>query len=114
MPDTVFSRILAGEIPCDRVYEDDRVLAFRDIVPQAPVHIVIIPRVEIPTVDDLDEGHTQLVGHMVLTAARIARAEGLAERGYRLVWNCREDGGQTVYHLHLHLLGGRAMDWPPG
>ena len=114
MADTIFSKILRGEIPCDKVYEDDKVLAFRDINPKAPVHILIIPRVEIPTVDDLGEEHQALVGHIVLVATRIAREEGLVPGGYRLVFNCMADGGQEVYHIHLHLLGGRAMNWPPG
>jgi len=111
---TIFSRIASGEIPCDKVYEDDRILAFRDIKPQAPTHILIIPKVEIPTLDDLQPAHEALVGHIVLVAAQIAREMGLAEDGYRLVFNCRNDGGQEVYHIHLHLLGGRQMGWPPG
>lgn len=114
MGNTIFARIVAGEIPCNKVYEDDQVLAFRDIKPQAPVHILVIPKIEIPTVDDLQEHHEALAGHMVLVATRIARQEGLAENGYRLVFNCRGDGGQEVYHIHLHLLGGRPMNWPPG
>ncbi len=114
MTDTIFGKIAKGEIPCEKVFEDDRVLAFRDITPQAPVHILIIPREGIATANDLDESHEALVGHMVVVAAKIARQEKIAESGYHLVMNCREDGGQTVYHLHLHLLGGRAMDWPPG
>jgi histidine triad (HIT) family protein len=114
MTDTIFGKIAKGTIPCDKVYEDDRVLAFRDITPQAPVHILIIPREGIATADDLTDSHEALVGHMVVVAARIARQEKISESGYRLVMNCREDGGQTVFHLHLHLLGGRAMDWPPG
>lgn len=114
MGNTIFSRIVAGEIPCNKVFEDDRVLAFRDIRPQAPVHILIIPKTEIPTVDDLQESDEALAGHMVFVATRIARQEGLAESGYRLVFNCRGDGGQEVYHIHLHLLGGRPLSWPPG
>lgn len=114
MAETIFSKILKGEIPCDKVYEDDQVFAFRDIKPQAPTHILIIPREPIPTVDDLQEKHEALAGHMVLAATKIARQEGLAEDGYRLVFNCRDHGGQEVYHIHLHLLGGRQMSWPPG
>jgi histidine triad (HIT) family protein len=114
MGETIFSKIIRGEIPCNKVYEDDRVLAFRDIKPQAPVHILIIPKEPIATVNDLQEHHRDLAGHLVLTAARIARAEGLAEDGYRLVFNCNANGGQEVYHIHLHLLGGRPMGWPPG
>ena len=114
MAETIFSRIIRGEIPCDRVFEDDRVLAFRDIKPQAPTHILIIPKVPIATVNDIAPDKGELVGHMVLVAGQIARAEGIAESGYRLVFNCNADGGQEVYHIHLHLLGGRAMSWPPG
>lgn len=114
MGQTIFSKIVAGEIPCDKVFEDDELLAFRDIKPQAPVHILIIPKEPIPTVDDLEDRHQALAGKMMLVAARIAREEGLAEGGYRLIVNCRADGGQEVYHLHLHLMGGRKMSWPPG
>ena len=114
MGDTIFSKIIAGEIPADIVYDDDQVIAFRDINPQAPVHILIIPRREIPTVNDVDEGDEQLVGHMVRAAAQIARTEGIADDGYRLVFNCNRQGGQEVYHLHLHLMGGRKMGWPAG
>ena len=114
MGSTIFSKIIEGEIPCDKVYEDDRVLAFRDIKPQAPVHILIIPKIEIPTIDDLEEKDQELVGYLVLTAKKIARDEGLAVDGYRLVFNCKGHGGQEVYHIHLHLLGGRQMAWPPG
>ena len=114
MGDTIFSKIIAGEIPADIVYDDDQVVAFRDINPQAPVHILIIPRKEIPTVNDVDEGDEQLVGHMVRTAAHIARTEGIADDGYRLVFNCNREGGQEVYHVHLHLMGGRKMGWPAG
>lgn len=114
MPETIFSKIIRGEIPCDKVFEDDHVLAFRDIKPQAPTHILIIPKEPIPTVDDLEENHKELAGHLLLVATRIAREEGLAEAGYRLVFNCRDQGGQEVYHIHLHLLGGRQMNWPPG
>lgn len=114
MGDTIFSKIIAGEIPADIVYDDDQVVAFRDINPQAPVHILIIPRREIPTVNDVNEGDEQLVGHMVRTAAHIARSEGIADDGYRLVFNCNREGGQEVYHVHLHLMGGRKMGWPAG
>ncbi len=114
MSATIFSNIIAGEIPADIVYEDDQVLAFRDINPQAPVHILIIPRKEIPTVNDVAEADRELVGHLVTTAATIARTEGIADDGYRLVFNCNSQGGQEVYHLHLHLMGGRKMGWPAG
>lgn len=111
---TIFSKIISGEIPADVVYRDDQVMAFRDIAPQAPTHILIIPIEEIATANDLSAQHEQLVGHMVAVAARIAREAGIADDGYRLVVNCNRDGGQEVYHLHLHLLGGRKMAWPPG
>ncbi|KXK56993.1 MAG: histidine triad nucleotide-binding protein [Chlorobi bacterium] len=111
---TIFSKIISGEIPADVVYRDDQVMAFRDIAPQAPTHILIIPIEEIATANDLSAQHEQLVGHMVAVAARIAREAGIADDGYRLVVNCNRDGGQEVYHLHLHLLGGRKMGWPPG
>lgn len=111
---TIFSKIIAGDIPADVVHEDDRILAFRDINPQGPVHILIIPKEEIATVNDFDADQNELVGHMVTTAAEIARNQGIAEEGYRLVFNCNEDGGQEVEHVHLHLIGGRKMGWPPG
>ncbi len=113
MTDTVFARIIDRSIPADIVYEDDRVVAFRDIHPRAPVHILVVPREPIATLNDADVSHEALLGHMMLTAARVAREAGL-EKGYRLVMNCREHGGQTVWHLHLHVLGGRPMKWPPG
>lgn len=111
---SIFEKIIAREIPAEIVYEDDNVVAFRDIDPQAPIHILIIPRKVIATSNDLGTEDEELVGHMVTTAARIARQEGIADSGYRLVINCNKDGGQAVYHLHLHLLGGRPMKWPPG
>lgn len=109
MADTIFSKIIRGEIPADVVYEDDRVIAIRDIAPQAPTHILVIPKKEIATTNDLTPADEALVGHMVLTAANIAKKEGIAEDGYRLVFNCNADGGQVVYHIHLHLLGGRVL-----
>jgi len=101
-----------GEIKPDIVFEDDTVLAFRDINPQAPVHILIIPKQHIATLNDLD--NVELAGTLLLTASKIARQENLAEEGYRTVFNCNQQGGQEVYHIHLHLLGGRQMTWPPG
>ncbi len=106
---TIFSRIIAGEAPADIVYRDERVTCFRDIAPKAPTHILIVPNREIPTVNDLTEDDAALVGHMVLVAKRLASEEGIAERGYRLVMNCNAEGGQVVYHMHLHLLGGRPL-----
>lgn len=111
---TIFGKIVRGEIPAKKVFEDDEVLAFRDITPQAPVHILIIPKREIPAVRDAKESDTNLLGKLLLTAAQVARQEGIEQRGYRLVINTGGDGGQTVNHLHVHLLGGRALTWPPG
>lgn len=114
MSETLFTRIRDREISADIVYEDDAVLAFRDINPQAPTHILIVPREPIPTVNDLETQHAELVGRLFLVARDLAREEGLAEDGYRLVMNTNEAGGQTVFHIHLHLLGGRQFSWPPG
>lgn len=107
--DCIFCKIVAGEIPSDTVYEDDELIAFRDINPQAPVHIVIIPRKHIATLSELSESESGLVGRMVAVANRLAREEGVAERGYRVVINCGPEGGQLVPHLHLHLVGGRKL-----
>jgi histidine triad (HIT) family protein len=114
MNDTIFAKIIRREIPADIVYEDDEVLGFRDLNPQAPVHVLFIPKQPIATLDDADPGQAVLLGKVLLAVAAYARDEGLAERGYRTVINCNEDGGQTVYHLHVHLLAGRRMQWPPG
>jgi histidine triad (HIT) family protein len=112
---TIFSKIINREIPADIVYETDNVLAFRDINPQAPVHILIIPKIEIPKVTDIKSSeHAELLGEMYDVANKLAKEEGLAEDGFRLVMNCGNNGGQEVYHLHMHLLGGRQMQWPPG
>ncbi len=114
MSDCIFCRIAAGEIPAELVYEDDLVLGFRDLSPQAPTHVLIIPRKHIATLNDLQPEDEAIVGRLYSAAAQIAAREGLAERGYRTLINCNADGGQTVFHLHLHLLGGRQMNWPPG
>jgi|SRR5690554_6477964 len=114
MSTDLFEKIVRREIPADIVHEDDDILAFRDIDPKAPVHVLVIPKRRIPTINDLQAHEADLVGRMVLVARDIAAGEGLAEDGYRLVFNCNEQGGQSVYHIHLHLLGGRAMSWPPG
>ena len=106
---TIFSKIIAKEIPADIVYEDDMVLAFRDIAPQAPVHILIIPKKEIPTANDVEAIDEAVLGRLFTTAAKIARDEGIAKQGYRLIVNCNEDGGQEVFHLHMHILGGRSL-----
>jgi histidine triad (HIT) family protein len=110
----LFCRIAAGEIPAQVVYEDDNALAFRDINPQAPTHILIIPRRHIPSVNALEAGDAEQVGYLYLVARDLARAEGVAEEGYRLVMNTGPAAGQSVDHIHLHLLGGRPLHWPPG
>lgn len=114
MAETVFSKIIAREIPAHIEYEDDHVLAFRDISPQAPVHSIVIPKKQIATTNDIQAEDAELIGRMVLAAQHIAREKGIDQSGYRLVMNCNADGGQTVFHIHLHLLGGRPMNWPPG
>lgn len=106
---TIFYEIVNGRVPADIVYQDDLVTAFRDINPAAPTHILIVPNRVIPTVNDLTPGDEQLAGHMLLTARQIAATEGIAESGYRLIINCNADGGQEVYHLHMHLIGGRRL-----
>lgn len=110
---TIFQKILDKQIPAQIVYEDDRCLAFRDIAPQAPTHVLIIPRKPIPSLAQADDADGALLGHLLSVARRIAQQEGLAN-GYRVVLNSGPDGGQSVDHLHLHLLGGRALAWPPG
>lgn len=112
MTTCLFCKMAGGEIKPDTVYEDDTVLAFRDIHPQAPVHILIIPKRHFATLNDIDD--PLLAGRLLQTAVELAKEEGLAEEGYRTVINCNSHGGQAVYHLHLHLLGGRPMHWPPG
>jgi histidine triad (HIT) family protein len=112
--DTIFGKIARGEIPADIVYEDDQVVAFRDLHPQAPTHVLVIPRKPIPTLNDAADTDAELIGRLFLAAAKIAAQLGLAEDGYRTVVNCNEHGGQTVFHLHVHLLGGRPLQWPPG
>lgn len=106
---TVFKKIIDREIPANIVYEDDDILAFNDINPKAPVHVLIIPKKEIPTADDIQPEDEPLMGRMFTVAKQIAREQGIAESGYRLLVNCRDDGGQEVYHLHMHLMGGRNM-----
>lgn len=112
--DCLFCKIIAGDIPSAKVYEDDKVYAFRDIEPQAPTHILIIPKEHIASANELTEENASIVGHIFAVAAKIAKEEGIAEGGYRIVNNCGEDGGQTVKHLHFHMLGGRSLAWPPG
>ncbi len=112
--DCLFCKIADGDVPTALVHQDDRIVAFRDINPQAPVHVLLIPREHIGSLDDADDAHRVLLGHLLLAARDVARSEGLADDGYRAVLNVGADGGQTVQHLHLHLLGGRSLDWPPG
>ncbi len=112
--DCIFCKIAAKEIPSKIVYEDEQVVAFEDINPQAPVHILIIPRKHISNTLELQEEDKALIGHIFMVASKIAQDRGIAERGFRLVNNCNAEAGQTVFHLHVHLLGGRAMGWPPG
>ncbi|MGY6629850.1 MAG: histidine triad nucleotide-binding protein [Wenzhouxiangella sp.] len=114
MSDDLFLKIIDREIPADIVFENDDILAFRDISPQAPTHILIIPKRRIPCINDVEPGDAELVGRMVLAARELAAAEGISDDGYRLVFNCNQNGGQSVFHIHLHLLGGRALSWPPG
>jgi histidine triad (HIT) family protein len=114
MTDCIFCKIASGEIPTDFVYEDDQVVAFRDLNPQAPTHVLVIPREHIATTNDLTPDNAGIVGRMVLTTKQVAEQEGIAERGYRMLLNYNTEAGQTVFHIHLHVLGGRAMGWPPG
>ena len=109
----LFCRIVAGEIPAEVIYESDTAVAFRDINPQAPTHVLIIPRKHIATINDIDESDQAIVGSLYSAAREIAASEGIADDGYRAVMNCNESAGQSVFHIHLHVLGGRPMGWPP-
>ncbi len=109
---TIFAKILDGSIEADKVFEDEHVLAFRDINPVAPTHVLVIPKEPLDMIENMTEAHETLVGHMVFVATKVARQEGLT--GYRLVMNNGEDGGQSVFHIHLHVVGGRPLSWPPG
>jgi histidine triad (HIT) family protein len=113
MPDTIFSKIIAGEIPADIVYEDDQCLAFKDIQPQAPVHILVIPRKPIAKVGEAGSEDQELLGHLLLTASKVAKDQGVGD-AFRLVINHGADAGQSVFHLHVHILAGRSLSWPPG
>ena len=114
MPDCLFCKIAAGEIPSSIVYQDAHMIAFKDITPQAPTHILLVPRRHISTLNDLAPEDDGLVGEMTRRAAAIAKEHGLADRGYRVLFNCNADAGQTVFHIHMHLVGGRRLGWPPG
>jgi len=114
MTDCLFCKMVSGEIKPDVVYEDDDVLAFRDVNPQAPMHVLIIPKTHISTANDLDEDNVDVISQMYLAARKIANDEGVSEAGYRMVMNCNAGAGQSVFHIHLHVLGGRQMAWPPG
>lgn len=114
MSETLFGKIIRREIPADIVFEDEYVLGFRDIAPQAPTHVLFIPKRALATLNDATSADAELLGRLLLAASGFAKAQGFAEQGYRLVTNCNKDGGQTVFHLHVHLLAGRAMSWPPG
>jgi histidine triad (HIT) family protein len=114
MADCLFCKIIEGKIPGAIVYQDERVVAFKDINPQAPMHVLLVPRRHIPTINDLTAEDDGLVGELVRRAAAIAAENGHSERGYRTVFNCNADAGQTVFHIHLHVLGGRTLKWPPG
>lgn len=114
MADTIFAKIASGEVPADIVYEDEHLVAFRDLNPQAPSHILIIPRKTIPTLNDVTAADAELIGRLFVAAAKVAEQEGIARDGYRTVINCNAAGGQTVFHLHVHVIGGRPLQWPPG
>ncbi|MGP4845236.1 histidine triad nucleotide-binding protein [Marinobacter sp. 1Y8] len=113
MAETIFDKIINREIPADIVYEDDVSLAFRDINPQAPVHLLIIPKKQIATINDIESDDRELVGHLFVVANKLAKDMGFADDGYRVVMNCNEQAGQTVFHIHLHLLAGKPLGWPP-
>jgi histidine triad (HIT) family protein len=112
--DCLFCKIIQGQIPADRVHEDDDMIAFRDVNPQAPTHLLLVPKQHISTMNDLTDTDAVLIGKLLLRATNLALREGIAESGYRTVFNCNRDAGQSVYHIHLHLLGGRQLHWPPG
>lgn len=112
--DCLFCKIVNKEIDSDIIYEDDKVVAFNDINPQAPIHVLIVPRIHIDTINDVTEEHNELLGHIINTSKQLAKEIGIDESGYRILFNCNRGAGQAVFHIHLHLLGGRQMTWPPG
>ncbi|MBW4827330.1 MAG: histidine triad nucleotide-binding protein [Clostridiaceae bacterium] len=114
MSDCIFCKIANGEIPSDKIFEDDKVLVFNDISPQSPVHFLVVPKEHIPSIKYIDEKNADIINHITLVINKIAKEKGLDDKGYRIVNNCGEFGGQTVEHLHFHVLGGRQLMWPPG
>lgn len=114
MDNCVFCSIIEGKIPSQKVYEDDKILCFKDINPEAPIHLIIIPKKHIESINDLENKDVELIGHIFLKVKQIAKELKIDESGYRIVNNCGKDGGQTVPHIHFHLLGGRSLNWPPG
>jgi histidine triad (HIT) family protein len=114
MKDCIFCKIISGEIPSKKVYEDDKVFAFEDINPEAPVHLLIIPKTHIDSINELSENDKELIGHIFLVSQKLAKEYNIEDSGYRVISNCGEAAGQTVKHLHFHLLGGRQLKWPPG
>ncbi|MEP7214304.1 MAG: histidine triad nucleotide-binding protein [Acidobacteriota bacterium] len=112
--DCIFCKIAGGELPSEMLFQDEQCVAFNDLSPHAPVHVLVVPRLHIESLDKAAENNKELLGHLLLTAAEIARKRGIAENGYRVVINTNSDGGQTVFHLHVHLLGGRPFEFPPG
>jgi histidine triad (HIT) family protein len=113
MSDCIFCKIVSGDIPAQKVFENEHVVGFKDLNPVAPLHVLVIPKKHISTINDIEQEDAELVGQMYLAAKQIAADNGLSERGYRTTMNCNADAGQTVFHIHLHLLGGQAMGWPP-
>lgn len=114
MSDCIFCKIINGEIPSEKVYEDDLVLAFNDVSPQSPTHILVIPKKHISSANDIDNSNKEVIGHIFSVISKIAKEKGFSDAGYRVVNNCGEDGGQTVNHIHYHVLAGRNLQWPPG
>jgi len=113
MSESIFTKIIKREIPANIIYEDDVVIAFNDINPKAPIHILIVPKKQIPTINDLTDNDAELIGKVILRAKEIAKNLGIAERGYRLIFNCNDEGGQSVFHIHCHLIGGKKLGWSP-
>ena len=114
MSDCLFCKIVSGKISCDKLYENDKLIAFRDIDPKAPIHILVIPKKHIRSINELEISDQKLAGDILLAAKEIARIENIESSGYRTIFNTNSDGGQTVYHIHMHVMGGRQLHWPPG